>query len=221
MGALIFLLIVTTRRIRTEALAKAVAAREEKAREGILPPKIVRPELPLMMPAQIEPESNVVGPIPPKPPERIEPIPGLVVLGPSQSEPVMPPPRGKTPSADPKPVWPSAVAQKPPRNDPNTKLRATRKSQSRPRRAAQADQTKRTSRRQTETASRQPHRRPQENQFGNRNLSPPADQRPRNPARARTRQEPDPGPDREGRSRHPGSAKTKSRRTDEVSGRPL
>ncbi len=124
MGALIFLLIVTTRRIRSEALAKAALAREEKEARGSAPtPTALRPELPPPMPAELlQPLPNVVGPIPANEPERIEPIPGVVVLGPSQSEPVLQKRQIVLPE-EPEPIWPAAIAQKPPRNNPNIKLR--------------------------------------------------------------------------------------------------
>ena len=96
MGALIFLLIVTTRRIRSEALARAAAGaggetgpRSNHVTEN-RPTGTAARRCPRMY---CNPIRSSSGRFLPKEPERIEPIPGVVVLGPSQSTPVLPRPR--------------------------------------------------------------------------------------------------------------------------------
>lgn len=135
MGALIFLLIVTTRRIRTEAVAqakaKAAQAEEQKTRERILRPTLTEPRLYPGLDPQVAGTTppRISEPLPPEEPERIEPIPGLVVLGPAQSSPVMPPkivPPTPPAPPEPEPIWPAAIAQKPAPPDPNVPLRKER-----------------------------------------------------------------------------------------------
>ncbi|MCA9071732.1 MAG: hypothetical protein KDA84_22550, partial [Planctomycetaceae bacterium] len=132
MGALIFLLIVTTRRIRSEAVAQAKAKaaqqeEEQKAREQIPRPILSEPRLYPDINPQIvgTTPTTITEPTPPEEPERIEPTPGLVVLGPAQSTPVMPPKiilPPPPPLPEPEPIWPAAIAQKPGPPDPNVPL---------------------------------------------------------------------------------------------------
>lgn len=131
MGALIFLLIVTTTRIRSEAVAQAKAARVAKRQttEETISPPLTKPRLyPEIDPQIVGIETpSITEPAPPKEPERIEPIPGLVVLGPAQSNPVLPPkiiPPSPPPPPEPEPIWPAAIAQKPAPPDPNGPLRS-------------------------------------------------------------------------------------------------
>ncbi len=121
MGSLIFLLIVTTQRIRSEAVAKRQA---QKARQEDRGPLMVKPVLPVRIsPAVIEPEPVLAKADLPSPPIGIAEIPGLVDLGISQSTPVLPPPPVIPPQPEPKPIWPAAIAEKPAPVDPNLKLR--------------------------------------------------------------------------------------------------
>ncbi len=138
MGALIFLLIVTTRQIRSEALAKAEAKRQEllkpKPEQEPTPPVIFQPQFqPAIEPAHAGRPLGVI-PIEEKleqqpglEPERIAVIPGMVDLGESQAWPVLPPPKvypKPKPAPEPEPIWPAAIAQKPPPPNPNRKLKA-------------------------------------------------------------------------------------------------
>ena len=123
MGSLIFLLIVTTQRIRSETVARKAAERlEREALKAEQQRQVVKPALPM----EVSPSVSWPEPVPamPEASARIEPIPGLVKLGPAQAKPVFPPVIAAPIPPEPQPIWPAAIAEKPAPPDPNIPLKA-------------------------------------------------------------------------------------------------